>query len=283
MERAAGRWRTILFWAVLLGGILWVLSGNLSLLEESSTFELESFSAANTFAGRYELDPADPPTVSIVSDVGNVTLQGDSEPGMVRHEVTTIAFAASESKAADEVKDMIIGITHDDTTIEFNTVQKMPEGERTNRVDLTLAVPSTTQLAVHMGVGELRVERVTVPAPFSLRTLKGSIVVDTLTAPAGMVIRADAGSVTFSGEIGPTGEYELTASIGDLVVRIPASTNVRIDAHTSIGTITIDGLELDDQVHEQVGGSSTLTGILGDGGPVLILRNLMGNIHIEGY
>ena len=127
-------------------------------------------------------------------------------------------------------------------------------------------------LRASTGSGEVTLEQ-TAPGDVDVTTGSGNI---KLSGVRGSV-RAHTASGRIAAEGEASGSWKLQTASGSVTVRLPAKTGFTLHAHTVSGTIhtaremtvqgTIGGRELDGKV--------------GDGGVLLDVSTVSGNIHIE--
>ena len=275
------RWRGWL-WIGFMITLLLLMSGVLTdfLRQEPDRIPPESTSASNTTSETYDFDAL--PHLVIAGSVGNVMIRANRDSSAITIHHTKTAYGTSEEDATEKLDDVIITTAHEGNTLTINTVQRQSNNsQRSNRVDLVITVPDEIALDVDVATGNVQIVGVRAAAVFKVRVETGDVTLENVTAPEGMDIQANAGSLTFAGTIGSEGEYALTASIGSLVARLPAATHARLDGQTTLGSITVEGFDPVGLSEQHQGSGETLRGMIGDGGPLLTIKNQMGNIRIE--
>jgi hypothetical protein len=278
-----GRWRGLI-WIGFMVVLMLLVSGVLGdvFQPEPGRIQLESYSAAQTTRETYTVDSGSAPRLVIRGGLGDVMIQAGGASGEIMVEVTKIAYSASEQDAAEEIDDIFITTERAENTLSITTVQRQTNSpQRTNRVDLVITVPEEIALDVFVATGNIQITGVRAAGVFNARVVTGNVVIEDVIVLSGMAIQANAGSLTFAGTLGSEGDYALTASIGSLTVRLPAETNARLEALSTLGSITLEGFDLVDASEQQSGSGATLRGLMSEGGPALSITNQMGDIRIE--
>ncbi|HZU28453.1 MAG TPA: DUF4097 family beta strand repeat-containing protein [Bryobacteraceae bacterium] len=110
-------------------------------------------------------------------------------------------------------------------------------------------------------------------------TSNGAIEVTIADAPGNWPIKADSsnGRIELNVDSGHVPDIRATTSNSSIALRLPASTNARLEADTSHGSITTD---FDVTVHGGTLGKSHLAGTIGSGGPLIELSSSNGSIHV---
>ena len=151
------------------------------------------------------------------------------------------------------------------TALDRVNVQMSKEGDRvtvttTKRnnlnnasVDLDIVAPPGTHLELITGAGTIDVRNIT--GRINAQTGAGTIMV--AGAANSVQLRTGAGSIQYEGT--PAGHCSFDNGAGDIVLRLPAEPDVRVDLSTGLGSIDLG---------YQVDGSTSpreVKGIIGDG------------------
>jgi hypothetical protein len=282
MDRYLLQWRGLL-WILVMIAIMLAFGALVNdFTPQPQAVPPENYSASSVRSGEYRLDPDSVPQLVIEGGVGDVTIQGEHDSDVIGVTYTKTAYSTSEEDAGQELNDVHIFAEDEGNWVKINTVQESSDTQRrANRVDLAITVPVEMQLNVVAAMGDIRISNLNVRGDFTARAASGNVTIENVAVRDAMTVQADAGSVTFAGTFGAAGPYTLTASVGSLVVRLPAETNAAITASTTLGTITVAGLDFADSDVNALGSGGTFSGTLGDGGAAVTVTNQMGDIRIE--
>lgn len=110
-----------------------------------------------------------------------------------------------------------------------------------------------------------------------IKTEGGGIGLEAFAGPS-VQGSTEGGSITADFAASPKSDCLLRTSGGSVIVRMPATAAVTLDAHTEGGGVRSD---LPVQVEGEADGS-TLRGKLNGGGPLLKLATEGGSIHVSG-
>lgn len=268
---------SVLIAALLIAGLLAGCS------QEQVTIN-DSESATEDGSETFTVSNAGALALTITSGVGDVQLTG-ADGSDVTIAYTKTAYARTEEDARAELPDVKVDIRQDGDTITIDTVQTAHTDEnRSNMVELTITLPaelagltieqnvgaiqltglSAGRLDLTANVGDITARRVTVRESAALTTDVGSI-------DAALALNAEAG-----------GDYRFSTNVGDIVLTLPADSHAALDAATTVGDITTaNDLSLTRVSRSEEVPAETLTGQLGDGGPLLHLRSNVGSITLR--
>jgi DUF4097 and DUF4098 domain-containing protein YvlB len=282
MDRYLLQWRGLLWILVMIALMLTFGALVNDFTPEPQAVQPENYSASSVRSGEYRLDPGSVPQLVIEGGVGDVTIRGERDSAVIGITYTKTAYSTSEEDAEQELDDVHIFAEDEGNWVKIDTVQESGGAQqRANRVDLAITVPVEIQLNVVTAMGDIQISNVNVQGDFTARAVLGNLMIENMVVRDGMTVQADAGSVTFAGTLGPAGTYTLTASVGSLVVRLPAETRAAITASTTLGTITVAGLDFADPEMNALGSGGSFSGRLGDGSAAVTITNQMGDIRIE--
>jgi DUF4097 and DUF4098 domain-containing protein YvlB len=83
--------------------------------------------------------------------------------------------------------------------------------------------------------------------------------------------------IAYAPTAGSDPEYNLQTAVGSVSVRLPASAGGRIQASTSVGSVTVNGAR---QPHSVTGGGKSKQIVLAEKGPASRVRTSNGSITI---
>jgi len=145
------------------------------------------------------------------------------------------------------------------------------------RRSLVVAVPPGLAVVVRSSGGSVLVSGV--DAPLDLAATSGDVRLDGMTVDHDVRVRAGAGGIRFTGTVRGA-DLDLATSSGDVDVRVPADSDVVLDALAMQGVVTVTG-SWDVPVTDLAPGQSA-TGSLGSGaGGTIRLLSTAGDISVR--
>jgi hypothetical protein len=202
--------------------------------------------------------PAAPPvrTVVVVSRFGNAEVIGD--PGVA------YAVADGPHQARQDGDTMVIEQTPitDDKAFEFVRPYariKIP-GFDFHR-QLSVRMNPALALRTKVQAGNLRIQGV--KGAVTSEVQAGNCVVEGFTGPIALSVAA--GNIDASGRL-DGGESSIRCQMGEVSVNLDKSSNVRINAHTRMGEVAIEGVR---------------DRIVGSGAGILDVGCTMGSVHVR--
>jgi hypothetical protein len=127
------------------------------------------------------------------------------------------------------------------------------------RVELEVVAPAGTRLELHTGAGTVTVQDIT--GDMDIHT--GAGVIDVRGAEGSVVASLGAGQILYRGA--PSGNCRFQSGAGEIDLRLPAGTDVELDAGTALGRVSVD-FAVDGRVRETQGlGSERIRGTIGNG------------------
>lgn len=174
------------------------------------------------------------------------------------------AVADGPHRAHQEGETLVIdqGLLSGETTFEFNrprTRISIPGFDTTNK--LTVRMNPALALRTRVQAGNLYVRGV--KGPLTSDVQAGNCVVEGFAAP--LNVSVSAGKVDASGRL-DGGASAIRCQMGEVVLRLDRTSNVRITAHTTLGDVDVVG---------------TRDGIVGAGAGTLELNCTMGDIKVS--
>jgi len=266
--------------------IVWVLVGigMVSLMGCNGETMLEPEEATADGREVVVVDGASPVLLDVRNGVGTITLRGAESEDATEIDVAyaLTAYAATKAEAEREVAAMTVTVTQEDGRVQVNAVQtQFRDHPRSNKVDLTISVPSSVDLVLRNAVGDVDVRGLQAPHRLDVAADVGDIRLSDVVAAPLTRVAGDVGNVTFEGALAATGSASLTTDVGKVIVRLPQDTAAAVEAQTTVGGITLRGLAASQRrLSEKVPGA-TLTATLGDGGPALKLAANIGDIALD--
>jgi hypothetical protein len=173
---------------------------------------------------------------------------------------------------------MEIEFVQDNSGVSIDAQNMTPRGDsQSNIVNLTITLPPATTLTITNNVGTIHLEGVTISDLLEIDNNVGDIELFDLVLGAGMEVTTNTGSILYVSDVGSEGSYNLTTNVGDISAVLPELVSTTIEASTEVGSIEgPDTLTSTENLVE-----ADLSGVLGNGGPVLTLRTDVGDVTIQ--
>ncbi|HMB89747.1 MAG TPA: DUF4097 family beta strand repeat-containing protein [Rhodothermales bacterium] len=212
--------------------------------------------------------------LSVAAFNGALTVEG------TRDSVVTVTFdkkATALSQAAADSALAQIEITEGqrDTT---RTLRLKSDPDLDTAVDMTVKVPYKTALTLETENGMIEVAGVT--APISATVNNGSVEIK--GAANDVVVQGGNGDITvdMAGFRAET-NVDLRNNNGDINLTVPPSVSAIVEAQTTVGGITIEGVSLEERTEEKSTTGSLVKGRTGQGTGTINLRTEHGAITLE--
>lgn len=267
--------RTIILLVLLIG--LLVLSACQQQAPAPETFE-----ASRDRHTTFTLPDGATAVLDIKTSAGDISIQPGDSVSTVQINIRRTAYGTSQRDAEEELDEVRMDAAQDGATITLDALQRPIRGQRTNRVDLALTVPEHVALTLATTTGTIKVQGIRVTEPLSIRNAAGSTTLTDVIIAGGMTLDGGAGDILFNGTLGTTGHYTITGGAGIMTVLLPADTAAQIEARSTVGTVTVEGLEVSGGGSQTIGAGSQITGRLGAGGALLRLTMNIGDIRLRG-
>ena len=179
-------------------------------------------------------------------------------------------FAADSALAQIEIEE-----GQRDTT---RTLRLKSDPNLDTAVDMTVKVPYKTTLTLETENGMIEVAGVT--APIAVKVNNGSVAIN--GAANDVTVQGGNGDVT----VDMAGFREETRIVlensnGDINLTVPPSATAVVEAQTTVGAISVEGLELSEQTQEKSTTGSVVKGTLGQGTGIITLRTEHGSIVLN--
>lgn len=212
--------------------------------------------------------------LSIAAYNGTLTVEG------VRDSIVTITFdkkatALSQTAADSALGQIDIAEGQRDTT---RTIRLKSDPNLTTSVDMMVKVPYKTALTLETESGMIEVASIT--APIAVKVENGSVKIK----GAANDVKVEGGTGDINVDMAGFREETRVAlqnNNGDINLTVPPSVSAAIEAKTTVGTITVEGLQLAEQTEEKSTTGSMLQGILGQGTGTINLRTEHGAIVLK--
>lgn len=212
--------------------------------------------------------------LSIAAYNGSVKIEG------TRDSTVTVTFdkratALTQAAADSALAQIDIAEGQRDTT---RTLRLKSDPNLDTAVDMTVKVPYKTALTLQTESGLIEVAAVT--APISVKVDNGSVAIK--GAANNVIVEGGNGNI----KVEMAGFREATSialhnNNGDINLTVPPSASAAVEARTTVGTITLEGLELAEKTEEKSATGSIVKGALGQGTGTIDLRTEHGAIVLK--
>ena len=207
---------------------------------------------------------------------GEIVITG--QPGATSVTVTAELQVGSNVSRLDAETGLIqLGVLVADGSDEIfvQTLQPKNLDGRQYIVNYTITVPSDLAVDVTQVNGHVSVS--SIESSLFVEVENGNVYLSDIFGFA--TVSVENGSVDGTVTLPPGGEIMISTGIGDIDLRIPASTSAELSALVEFGAITWDNIDLLNVVHT----NRSLTGTLGDGTGLIDLDTRNGNIDVSGF
>ena len=214
----------------------------------------------------------DAPKLIVNDTAGTVHIHSSGDSSNA-HTVTIIVNGGGRSEQKSLVQQV------DGNTINIDTTQ---QGFGDNSVDLDITIPSTSEVQVKDGNGDVHVEGVTgninvqttqgsidannISGQVTLASTNGGIDVENGSLSGQSSLHSDNGDIRYNGSIDPGGSYKFDTLSGSIEVALPSNTAFRLDTNSANG-----------HVENEFGSTNVGNGTH----PPLTLSSANGSIHIS--
>lgn len=220
-------------------------------------------------------------TLALDNRVGKVHVRSGAS-GEIRVEYTKTAYAETEAKAQEELRQLEIKIEQESDRVRVYTTDSARQGKgQSNKVNFEITVPDTINLILNQDVGDIRVEDVQAPDALRVTLKVGEITLDDVSAPDRLRLRSETGAIVFTGEL--AGDGNVSTKVGAVRLELSPDTVIRIDARTKVGKVTVSDFDVRNVQDEREIVSERWRGTLGQGesSAVLTVQTDTGDISIE--
>jgi hypothetical protein len=185
------------------------------------------------------------PELEISNFAGAVTIRRGEE------EVVRV-IATKKASSQDRLDRIEVDMNAGDERLTIRTRKLFDTGNAS--VELEITAPAGTRVSVDTGAGEVRVHDIT--GQIDIHSGAGSV--DVRGAQDTTRIQLGAGEITYEGT--PSGSCRFETGAGEIILRLPRSPDVRIDAGSGIGDVDVD-FDVDGHTSPR-----SVYGVIGDGG-----------------
>lgn len=227
---------------------------------------LDSNTVSTSGSERIEVDPDNVVMLDITNEVGDVVIRQGSE-NEVLVEYTKKAFGFDKTGARRELDNMTVNVRQDDAGRVIVQTDQGNTGDsffsNANTIDLTISVPENIELRINTDVGDVRISEVRVSA---------------------MTVMTTTGDIEFNGTLAASGAFRLTTDVGSITVGLPGTIDVRLDASTNVGDVTLSGFDTLTRDGGSSGVSDSWRGLIGESNedpPSLTLNADVGDIEVS--
>lgn len=184
------------------------------------------------------------------------------------------ARADDDEEARERLDGIRITETGIDGTYRYTVISD--EADRTG-VDITGTVPAATPLILNLPNGTVRLEGLS--SNVTIRVSNGTVALAGMRGGADVEVSNGNVDAAFAG-LG--GDVEIETRNGNLALTLPANASADIDARTSAGRISADGLPLRNRELDPDGAGASFSAQLSDAARRVMLRTENGTIALRG-
>ncbi len=205
----------------------------------------------------------DAPSLEITNFAGSVTIR--SGEGDVARVVAT--KKASSRSRLDRIE---VDMSAREGRLVIKTRKSFTTGNAS--VDLEITAPAGSRVKVDTGAGEVDVRGITGQIDID----SGAGTVSVRGAQGATRIDLGAGQITYEGT--PSGDCRFQTGAGEIILRLPASPDVRIDVGTGLGGVDVD-FDVDGHVSPR-----SAEGVIGDGSQGSIFAHTgVGGVSVKRW
>jgi|SRR5215467_1536370 len=170
------------------------------------------------------------PTIVINDPFGNINVQAGSSANEVsidpNHEGNSFGNAPQ------------VNYQQNGNTINVTVEENGPGSFGSEGVNLDVTVPSSANLQINTGSGDIQVSGVS--GQMSLETGNGDIEATHDTLSGQSTLHTGRGDISLDSSLDPNGNYQLETGLGDINVTLPSNSSMHVDATTGLGDISSD-------------------------------------------
>lgn len=211
-------------------------------------------------------------------DAGNGEIVITGQPGATSVRVNAelrVGSNVSRLDAENGMNQLGVLVAEGSDEIFVQTVEPKNLVGRQFVVNYNITVPSDIAVDVTQDNGHVTV--MDIESSLFVEVANGNVYMSDIFGFA--TVTVDHGSIDGTVTLPPGGEIMISTGIGDIDLRIPASTSAELSALVEFGAITWDNLDLLNVVHT----NRSLTATLGDGTGLIDLDTRNGNIDVNGF
>ena len=254
--------------------------GNLNIIDDlSSLADFNRASVTKTVEREFDVHTGHV-TLTVDIEVGSVSIEtgGDRE---VIVEADLTAYGEDEDAANEAMDNLDLRFTPTDNEIAISSHWPKPDNwsHSTPKVELRLTVPDDTAVDIKLDVGDVDVKDT--ESDLDIQVSVGDVDVRDVKLEDAMAIDVSTGSIKYRGDLTEGTRYQLTTSIGQVVMEIPDDSSFDIDATADVGEVQTDFEIVGEEDVDFVG--NTLQGTVGDAGTgtELILSTDIGVVKVK--
>lgn len=184
------------------------------------------------------------PTLDITNFAGTVTIRS-GEGELVR------IAATKKAPSVNKLDRIEVGMSEANDRVTIKTKKFFDKGNAS--VDLEITAPPGSRVKVNNGAGEVDVQGIT--GQIDIHSGAGEVSVHRAEGP--VQVDLGAGQITYEGA--PKGDCRFQSGAGEIVLKLPASPDVRIDLGTALGGVNVE-FDVDGRVSAR-----SAEGVIGDG------------------
>ena len=147
------------------------------------------------------------------------------------------------------------------------------------RVDLSIAVPTETDLEIDLNVGEIEVWGI--EGEVDIQVDVGRVDFTDVRASESLSVRTDVAQILFKGRLVAGAKYDLRSDVGEIVMTLPDDSSFELNAESDVGGVGIE-FDMSNQDIQSAFVGAHMRGTVGEGPMAdLRLRSNVGSIEIK--
>lgn len=226
---------------------------------------------------QHEFSVGTHPTLVARSAMGTLTVTA-GPAGQVQVRVTKRARASFFEHAAEsDLEQVHVAVTQEGDSIRIEAEGRGGSLFKHVQVDLDVILPATSDLDLHLAAGNASLQGCS--GIIQAEVNAGNLDVRETMLADGSRMAVHAGKVTVRSALQPGASVAITVNAGNADLRMPASTATTLDAHTTVGSLSVNGWPL--QVRRQVVAQSAHGALGAEPSGTLTIRVQAGNIAVS--
>ena len=188
----------------------------------------------------FEFAVGERPTLVVKNPAGSVTVTA-GEAGRIGLQVTkTLRGVFMGGNGLDALERVRVNAEQHEETVRVTVHQPSSHvGSHVVTVALAIQVPAQCRLDLEVDAGSVEINGVS--SEISGRVDAGNLIARNVTFMERSEARVDAGSITIEGALGEAASLDVRVDAGNARLTLPQRTDATLDAQVEVGSITIDG------------------------------------------
>lgn len=197
------------------------------------------------------------PTLDVTNAAGSITIaRGNADEVKVVYYKRAHDVSQSDAQRALDAMVVTVRQTVNAITVSVSSpnAASMEALGSQHTVDITLAVPSTSNLRLQLSAGSVRVSNIS--GKLTATVQAGNIDLRGVSLAGSSSVHVGAGNITFDGSLLDESTLEIRVATGNTEMTLPLNAATHISASTAVGDVTISGWPII-PTHSGAGASAT--------------------------